>query len=329
MPGDWSGRRTGLRGALASAAVTGSRRMLLVHAHPDDESILSGATIAAAVLAGVAVTLLTCTRGDRGEVMVPGLTGLLADRRRLALHRMGELATAMAVLGVTDHRFLEAPGYPDGFADSGMAGTAATEQPSCLARADVLVTGTAVAATIRELRPHVLATYDEHGGYGHPDHIAAHRAAMYGCQLAAAPFRPDLGPPWSVPKIYWSAAPRTVTLGGLAEAGAGLPPGQVDDPVLAGNPANWRVADPDAVLVTDDALVTTRIDAREQLPAKRAALQAHATQLRVAGDRFALTNGVAQPVSGVEWYRLAQGRCVRGPDGLETDLFAGLDEVVA
>lgn len=316
--------------------------MLVVHAHPDDESITTGATIAAAVEAGVAVTLITCTRGEEGEVLLPDLVELqVGHLDRLADHRVVELRAALGALGVRDHRFLRAPGTPGrsgacgqpapsgGFRDSGMAGTLSTGRADCLARADVLVPAGAVAAAVREVRPHVVITYDECGGYGHPDHIAAHRATMYGCQLAAAPFRPDLGPRWSVPKIYWSAAPRTVTLRGLAEAGAGLPPGQVADPVLAGDPANWRAADPDAVLVTADTLVTTRIDARGQLPAKRAALAAHGTQLKVAGDRFALTNGVAQPLSGIEWYRLAQGRCVPGPDGLETDLFAGLDAASA
>lgn len=346
-------RRGAVAGAITSADVTGSRRMLLVHAHPDDESITTGATIAAAVEAGVAVTLLTCTRGEEGEVLLPELTDLRADRLdALADHRVGELRAALAALGVRDHRFLEVadvpcePGRPDpsgperpepaqrrhrsdppfaGFRDSGMLGTVSTGRQDCLARADPLVTASAVAAVVREVRPQVVLTYDERGGYGHPDHVAAHRATMYGCQLAAAPFRPDLGSRWSVPKIYWSAAPQAVTLRGLAEAGAGLPSGQVSNPVQAADPSNWRVADPATVLVTADALITTRIDARAQLPAKRAALRAHASQLRVDGDRFALTNGVAQPVSGVEYYRLAQGRCVPGPDGLEADLFAGLD----
>lgn len=311
--------------------VTEAPRMLLVHAHPDDETILNGATMAAAVRSGVAVTLLTCTRGEEGEVMVADLGHLLGDREALARHRTRELERAMTALGVGDHRFLTAPGHERGFRDSGMAGTAANERADSLVRADLLVTATAVAAVIREVRPHVLLTYDELGGYGHPDHVAAHRAAMYGAQLATAPYRPDLGPRWDVPKIYWSAGPRSVVLPALARAGSGLPAGQVEDPVLASDPDRWRAhPDPSAYPVTDDALVTTRIDASDQIGAKREALRAHATQLRVEGERFALTNGIALPLSGVEYYRLAKGTGhpaapgAGGLDALETDLFAGL-----
>lgn len=314
--------------------VTDTPRLLLVHAHPDDESILDGATMAAAVRSGVAVTLLTCTRGEGGEVMVPGLTHLYGDGPALARHRAGELAAAMAALGVTDHRFLTDPdGRPDeggphaGFTDSGMAGSASNRAPGSLWATDLLVSAAAVAAVVREVRPHVLITYDEHGGYGHPDHVAAHRAAMYGSQLAAAPWRPELGARWDVPKVYWSATPRSVALAGLARAGAGLAPGSLTDPVRAGDPAHWRShPDPAAYPFVDDALVTTRIDASARLEAKKAALRAHATQLAVDGDRFALTNGIALPLSGVEWYRLVKGRAAPadGAGGLETDLFAGL-----
>lgn len=301
--------------------------MLLVHAHPDDESIVNGATIAAAARAGVAVTLLTCTRGELGESLLPDL-GSLPDRgEALADHRVAELTAAMDALGVRDHRFLADPAHPRGFRDSGMAGSPADTHPDSLAHADLLDTATAVAAVIREVRPHVLVTYDPAGGYGHPDHVAAHRAAMYGAELAAAPYGPDLGPVWTVPRIYWSATPRTVTLRGLAEAGAGLPSGELSDPQLAADPANWRRhPDPAAVLVTDDALVTTRIDASAELGAKRAAMAAHASQLAVSGERFALTNGIAQPLSGIEWYSLVRGAVAAGPDGFETDLFAGLDD---
>jgi len=306
--------------------VTVGARLLLVHAHPDDESILNGATIAAAVRAGVRVTLLTCTRGEAGEVLAADLAHLAGDGAALGAHRTVELATAMAALGVTDHRFLADERHPDGFRDSGMAGTAANQAPDSFARADLLDTATAVAAVIRDVRPHVLITYDEVGGYGHPDHVAAHRAAMYATQLAAAPYRPDLGERWGTPKTYWSALPRSVVAADLTRAGGGLPPGAVADPLLAADPARWRAhPDPAAQPAVDDALVTTRIDATAELPTKRAALRAHRSQLAVDGDRYALTNGIATALSGVEWYRLAAGR--RGPvdgDGLETDLFAGL-----
>lgn len=306
--------------------MTVGARLLLVHAHPDDESILNGATVAAAVRAGVGVTLLTCTRGEGGEVLARDLAHLAGDGPALGAHRAVELATAMAALGVLDHRFLADARHPDGFRDSGMAGTAANQAPGSLARADLLDTATAVAAVVRDVRPHVLITYDEVGGYGHPDHVAAHRAAMYATQLAAAPYRPDLGERWETPKTYWSALPRSVVVADLTRAGAGLPRGAVADPLLAADPAQWRAhPDPAAHPAVDDALVTTRIDATAELPAKRAALRAHRSQLAVDGDRYALTNGIATSLSGVEWYRLVAGRS--GPvddEGLETDLFTGL-----
>lgn len=309
--------------------------MLLVHAHPDDETIVNGATMAAAVRAGATVTLLTCTRGEHGEVAVADLADLYGDPDgRLARHREGELAKAMAALGVTDHRFLAGPAGHRHFRDSGMTvgpggviGAPADAPPDCLWRADLLVTAGAVAAVVREVRPHVLVAYDELGGYGHPDHVAAHRAAMYGAQLAAAPWRPDLGAPWTIPKIYWSTVPRGVALAGLAAAGAGLPPGQTADPLRSADPGRWFAHPaPADYPATDDALVTTRIDASSEVSAKTAALRAHATQLTVSGDRFALTNGIALPISGVEYYRLVAGSLGADRDGgFETDLFAGLD----
>ena len=306
--------------------MTQTPRMLLVHAHPDDETILNGATMAAAVRAGVAVTLLTCTRGEEGEVAVAELSHLQSDRAQLGRYREGELGRAMAALGVTDHEFLADPTNPAGFGDSGMIGTPPNSRPDCLWQTDLLIVAAALAAVVRRVRPHVLITYDEHGGYGHPDHLAAHRAAMYGAQLAAAPFRPDLGDRWPVPKIYWSALPRSVALTGLAAAGAGLPPGRTSDPLRSADPDRWYAhPDPTTAPATDDDLVTTRIDARDEEAAKVAALRAHATQLTVDGNRFALTNGIALPVSGIEYYRLVAGPLgTVDRAGFETDLFAGL-----
>ena len=190
------------------------RRMLVVHAHPDDETIGTGVTMARYVSEGVAVTLLTCTRGEEGEVLVPELEHLAAARDdQLGAHREVELAKAMAVLGVTDHRFLGDAGR---WRDSGMMGLPTNDRPEAFWRADLLEASTEVCAVVREVRPQVLLTYDPNGGYGHPDHIQAHRVATYGTALAAAPaFRPDLGPAWDVPKVYWGAVPRSMLARGL------------------------------------------------------------------------------------------------------------------
>ena len=154
---------------------TDGRRLLLVHAHPDDESIGTGATMARYAAEGAAVTLVTCTLGELGEVIPPELAYLAWDRDGgLGEYRIGELAAACAELGVTDHRFL---GHPGKWRDSGMMGTPTNDLDGCFWRADVDEAARDLLAVIREVRPQVLVTYDDNGFYGHPDHIQAHRVA--------------------------------------------------------------------------------------------------------------------------------------------------------
>ena len=160
------------------------RRLLLVHAHPDDESIYTGATMARYAAEGVQVTLVTCTLGELGEVIPPSLANLAdGDGVRLGEYRTGELAAACAALGVTDHRFLGGPGR---WRDSGMMGTEGNDDPRCFWRADVDQAARALLDVIAEVRPQVLLTYDANGAYGHPDHIQAHRVAWRACELAGA-----------------------------------------------------------------------------------------------------------------------------------------------
>jgi N-acetyl-1-D-myo-inositol-2-amino-2-deoxy-alpha-D-glucopyranoside deacetylase len=171
------------------------RRLLLVHAHPDDESIYTGATMAAYAAAGTQVTLVTCTLGELGEIIPPSLAHLAAgDGARLGEYRIGELAAACAALGVTDHRFLGGPGR---WRDSGMMGTAGNDDPRSFWRADMDQAADALLDVIGEVRPQVLVTYDARGAYGHPDHIQAHRVAWRACELAG----PD-----APAKLYATAA---------------------------------------------------------------------------------------------------------------------------
>lgn len=158
-----------------------ARRLLLVHAHPDDESINNGATMAKYAAEGAHVTLITCTLGERGEVIPPALRHL--SGAGLAEERERELTAAMKALGVTDHGFLGGSGR---YRDSGMMGTSDNDDPSCFWRADVDEAAGHLVEVIREVRPQVLVTYDPDGGYGHPDHIQAHRVAMRAAELAAA-----------------------------------------------------------------------------------------------------------------------------------------------
>jgi len=179
---------------------------MFVHAHPDDESSQSPATMSRYVDEGAQVTLVTCTLGELGEILVPELEHL--SPKELGAHRIGELTRAMETLGVTDHVWLGGQGH---YHDSGMA---TDEQGNVIPRdelpegafwaADLLEAADHLVALIRDRRPQVIATYDQNGNYGHPDHIQAHRVTMYASQLAAVPsYRPDLGEPWQVSRILW------------------------------------------------------------------------------------------------------------------------------
>jgi N-acetyl-1-D-myo-inositol-2-amino-2-deoxy-alpha-D-glucopyranoside deacetylase len=177
------------------------RRLLLVHAHPDDESINNGATMAKYAAEGAHVTLVTCTLGEEGEVIPTEFAHLAADRDdTLGPHRIGELADAMTELGVTDHRFLGGPGR---YRDSGMMGVVQNENPDCFWQADLDEAAGHLVEVIREVRPQVLVAYDPNGGYGHPDHIQAHRVAMRAAELAGAYGN-------GIEKVYWNCMPRSV-----------------------------------------------------------------------------------------------------------------------
>src|SRR3712207_3932809 len=200
--------------------VTADRRLLLVHAHPDDETINNGATMARYVADGASVTLLTCTLGEEGEVLVPELELLAPEHAdQLGGYQIAELRAAMVALGVTDWRFLGGAGRDR---DSGMMGTPASDKPRAFWNADLDEAVAHAVAVVREVRPQVVVTYDENGGYGHPDHIQAHRVAMGAVDAAADPaYRPELGGVWEVAKVYWCCVPRSVMRRGI-EAMAAL-----------------------------------------------------------------------------------------------------------
>jgi N-acetyl-1-D-myo-inositol-2-amino-2-deoxy-alpha-D-glucopyranoside deacetylase len=295
-----------------------SRSIVFVHAHPDDESINNGATMARYVADGVHVTLVTCTRGDEGEVIPADLAHLASDREDdLGEHRIGELTAAMSAIGVTDHRWLGGEGR---FRDSGMLGTSPNTAPGAFWSADLGEAADYLVAVLREIRPRVLVTYDDHGGYGHPDHIQSHRVATYAAALAAVTsYRPDLGPAWDVPKIYWNAFTASdvdeQTRRLVAAEAAGELPDGVELPDFESYIAHRTCP--------DDA-ITARIDGTAFLEQKKAAMAAHVTQITVHGDLYTLSNNLGALVLPVESYRLAKGRS-GAPDGLEDDLFAGLD----
>ncbi|MGW3020066.1 N-acetyl-1-D-myo-inositol-2-amino-2-deoxy-alpha-D-glucopyranoside deacetylase [Streptomyces longwoodensis] len=281
-----------------------ARRLLLVHAHPDDESINNGATMARYAAEGAQVTLVTCTLGERGEVIPPALRHLTGAA--LGEHRLGELAAALRELGVTDSALLGGAGR---YGDSGMMGLPDNDDPGCFWQADVDTAAASLAEVVLRTRPQVVVTYDDHGGYGHPDHIQAHRVAMRAVELAA-----DAG--WTVPKVYWNRVPRSVAEDAFARLRADLP----------GLPFDRVAAVDDLPGVVDDDRITTAIDGTAYAGAKAAAMRAHTTQIDVAPDApyFALSNELAQPLFTTEYYELVRGE---RPRERESDLFAGVEAV--
>ncbi|MBV7700523.1 N-acetyl-1-D-myo-inositol-2-amino-2-deoxy-alpha-D-glucopyranoside deacetylase [Streptomyces sp. TRM70350] len=278
-----------------------SRRLLLVHAHPDDESINNGATMARYAAEGAQVTLVTCTLGERGEVIPPGLAHLTGAA--LGEHRLRELTAAMRALGVEDFRLLGGTGR---YRDSGMMGLPDNDDPGCLWQADVDEAAVHLVEVIREVRPQVLVTYDPDGGYGHPDHVQAHRIAMRAADLAA---EAGIG----IAKVYWNRVPRTIAEDAFARLQDALP----------GLTFPKSAAIDDVPGVVDDERITTEIDGTAYAAAKAAAMAAHATQIEVAEPYFALSNQLAQPLFTTEYYELVRGQ--QGAQGRETDLFAGIE----
>jgi N-acetyl-1-D-myo-inositol-2-amino-2-deoxy-alpha-D-glucopyranoside deacetylase len=294
-----------------TATPLADRRMVVVHAHPDDEVINTGATMAMYAAQGAGVTLVTCTLGEEGEILVPGLAHLAADREDgLGQHRIGELAAAMAALGVTDHRFLGGPGR---YRDSGMMDTPPNQRPDCFWRADLDTAAADLVAVLREVRPQVLISYNENGGYGHPDHIQANRVMHRAAELSAdAGFRADLGEAWTVSRIYYCVVPYSFLQAGIDALAAA---GQSE---IFGNATRAE----EIGFGVPDEQVSVIVQAEEFVEAKMAAMRAHATQITVDGPFFALSNHLGQKIWGTECFQLAHGE--PGPGQPGSDLFAGL-----
>ena len=286
------------------------RRLLLVHAHPDDESIATGATMAKYAAEGAAVTLVTCTLGELGEIIPPDLAHLAADRDGgLGQYRIGELAAACAALGVTDHRFLGGAGR---WQDSGMMGEPSNQAAGCFWQADVDEAAAALLEVIRDVRPQVMVSYDANGFYGHPDHIQAHRVAMRAFGKAGGLVR----------KMYANTVPKSVLVG-MVERMRGSDPAERPAAGTGFTPVRSAGELPFGV---PDEVVTTEVDAAAYLDAKLNAMRAHATQISVDSPFYALSNNLGVRAFGVEYYILLAGeRGPAGPGGREADLFAGID----
>jgi N-acetyl-1-D-myo-inositol-2-amino-2-deoxy-alpha-D-glucopyranoside deacetylase len=287
-------------------AVSTAPRLLFVHAHPDDETINNGATIARYTSAGAQVTVVTCTLGEEGEIIGGQWAHLAVDHAdQLGGYRIGELTAALKHLGVPRPRFLGGAGR---WRDSGMAGSPPRRQLRFI-DADFDTAVSALADVIAELRPHVVVTYDPNGGYGHPDHIQAHRVTTAAVTAVAGR--------WQVPKFYWTVVSRK-------EFRRGLEALQASD-ILPD--WTWPTAEEPTFAFPEDR-ITAVIDEPRQLPAKVAAIAAHATQMELGptGRAFTLTNKVTVPVLAAEHYALVSGEPgPAGANGRECDLLAGLN----
>jgi N-acetyl-1-D-myo-inositol-2-amino-2-deoxy-alpha-D-glucopyranoside deacetylase len=277
--------------------------LLCVHPHPDDESIACGGVLARAAATGIRTVVVTCTGGEEGE----NLAGIELGDEPLPVHRRRELAAALAMLGVDEHHWL-------GYRDSGMAGSPANDHPDSFHRADVEEAAMRLAALFRRHRPQVVVSDDERGTYGHPDHIKAHQVTVRAVELAADGATDLPGAPWRVAKRYVHTLGRGRVLDGhraLVAAGLPSPFGDaevVDDAITFGTP---------------DEAVTTEVDVQPWLAAKRAALEAHRSQIGPASFFLNTPDELVGPFFGVEQFVLEDG-VLGGNQRPEPDLFAGV-----
>lgn len=272
-----------------------SKRLLLVHAHPDDEALATGGTIAKYSAEGAHVCLVTCTNGELGEVAdVPELGPVDEVKARLGEVRRAELAEACRLLGDVDLRML-------GYHDSGMAGTADNDDPKVFINQDIRSVIAKITSIIDELQPQVVVTYNEFGGYGHPDHIRSYEAATRAVSSADH----------KVPRIYHTAFPKSLLRAGR-EMWTQIRGEDADD--LFDEEEVERIA-------TDDELIGASIDVSKHIEAKFAALEAHKTQLGTTHWIFAVPDEYRTLAFGTEHYVLA-GEPV--PSIVADDLFEGL-----
>ncbi|MCB1293818.1 MAG: N-acetyl-1-D-myo-inositol-2-amino-2-deoxy-alpha-D-glucopyranoside deacetylase [Gordonia sp.] len=285
------------------------RRLLLVHAHPDDETIMTGGTIARYLAEGAQVLVVTFTLGEEGEVIGDEWAQLVADggADQLGGYRIFELTTALAALSPPDRvlrpRFLGGAGH---FRDSGMAGSPSAEHPRALAKARLERPVALLADIIAEFAPQVVITYDKAGTYGHPDHVRVHDVTAAALPIARARLGTEM-------KVYESVTEHSALETGLAAAAGRVPLG-------------WRMPGDGELPRYPDGVITAEVDVSSVYERKAAALAAHATQVTVAasGTEYALSNNILTPIGAVEHFVQVDGPRSDAP-GRETDLFAGLD----
>ncbi len=284
---------------------------MAVHAHPDDEVFGTGGTLARLSAEGVRTVLVTCTLGEVGEIVDPDLDEATKQEyfSKLGQIREQELRTACAALGVSELQLL-------GFRDSGMLGTEDNNNPACFWQAKFDEAVKRLVKLIREFKPQVLATYEHFGGYGHPDHLQAHRVTTIAFDVAGDKrFYPELGlEPWQVAKLYYTVIPRSF----FARLSEEMRAQGIDGP--------WNNPEMDTDSWGDpDTEITTQFEVGDYVDSKMNAFRAHKTQIAPNNFMFVIPEQRRREGLGSEWFKLAKSNLpTTTTDGLEKDLFNGL-----
>ena len=284
----------------------GELRLMHVHAHPDDESSKGAASTARYVAEGVQVLVVTCTGGERGSILNPNMDrpDVLAN---MAAIRRQEMDAARHILGIRQEWL--------GFVDSGFPeGDPIPPLPEgCFALLPVEVATAPLVAAMRRFRPHVVTTYDENGGYPHPDHLMCHTVTVAAYDAAGDPQAyPAAGEPWQPLKLYYHHSFHRERLQALHDE---MIRRGLESP-YAERLAEWK-PDPE-----HDGRVTTRVPCADYFPVRDRALIAHATQIDPEGPWFAVPLDVHQKAWPTEDYELV--RSLVDVEQPEDDLFAGL-----
>ena len=286
-----------------------TRRLLAVHAHPDDESSKGAATYAHYVRSGATVTVVSCTGGERGDVQNEGLAARAMAERDMAGLRRIEMAAAQQVMGV-EHRWL-------GYVDSGLPENYTRDRadllpPNCFALIPLEISAEPLVRVIRELRPQVMVTYDENGGYPHPDHIRTHELSMYAWEAAADPARyPDQGEPWRIAKVYYDRIFNSSKIGAVHDA-----------LVTAGHERAADMAELREWMRERPSDATTHVNVGDHLETRDAALRSHASQVAPDDKFFFWPNDVQREAWPYEDFQLVQSSVETSVP--ESDLFAGI-----
>lgn len=287
-----------------------SRRLLAVHAHPDDESSKGAATYAHYLNDGAQVLVVSCTGGERGDIQNPGLdpvSAAMAERDMAGLRRL-EMAAAREAIGF-EHRWL-------GFEDSGLPEDDEPLAANCFALVPLEYSAAPLVKIIREFRPQVMVTYDEQGGYPHPDHIRTHELSIYAMEAAADATRyPEAGPAWQIQKVYYDRIFNTPRANAMYEK---LKESDPESPLLGelDDIRKWMRERPD--------LATTHVDVGAFFDARDAALRSHASQVAPDSHFFFWPNDFQREVWPWEDYQLVSS--LVGSELPEDDLFAGIEE---